>query len=224
MTSINMAGEVDIGEVYRILKNHVTEYRIPSVDLIEQQTKDPFKILVSTILSARTQDRATREASGRLFSIAPTPERLERLSVREIELLIRPVGFYRQKARYLKQLPKALRKAGGIPQCIEELVKLPGVGRKTANLVVSVAFRKPGICVDTHVHRIMNRLGYVRTRNPHETEMALRGKLPRRYWMGINPILVAFGQNLCRPVSPKCGVCPVYQHCNRVGVKKSRRR
>ncbi len=219
-----MARRVDIGAVYRILKRHVSTYRMPVVDLIEQQTKDPFKILVSTILSARTQDKATRDASQRLFSRAPTPGKLEKLSTKEIELLIRPVGFYRQKAKYLKQLPEILREAGGIPTCIEELVKLPGVGRKTANLVVSVAFRKPGICVDTHVHRIMNRLGYVKTKTPLETEMALRRKLPRRYWMGINPMLVAFGQNLCRPISPKCGICPIYQHCNRVGVSRLQRR
>lgn len=219
-----MAREVDIREVYRILKSHVSTYRTPSVDLIEQQTRDPFRILVSTILSARTQDKATREASQRLFKRISTSDGLKNLSVKEIERLIYPVGFYRQKARYLKQLPEALMKAGGIPQCIDELVKLPGVGRKTANLVVSVAFRKPGICVDTHVHRIMNRLGYVRTRNPLKTEMALRGRLPRRFWMGINSMLVAFGQNLCRPVSPKCGVCPIYEHCNRVGVSRSQRR
>jgi len=219
-----MAGKVDIRAVYRILKNHVSTYRIPSVDMIERQTKDPFRILVSTILSARTQDKATREASHRLFKRISTPEELEILSVREIEILIRPVGFYRQKARYLKQLPEALREAGGIPQCIDGLVKLPGVGRKTANLVVSVAFKKPGICVDTHVHRIMNRLGYVKTKTPFETEMALRGKLPRRYWIGINSMLVAFGQNLCRPISPKCRICPVYEHCNRVGVSKSQMR
>jgi endonuclease III len=219
-----MARGVDIGAVYRILKGHVSTYRMPVIDLIEKQTKDPFKILVSTILSARTQDRATREASQRLFKRISTPDGLENLSVKEIEKLIYPVGFYKQKARYLKQLPEALRKAGGIPQCIDELVKLPGVGRKTANLVVSVAFRKPGICVDTHVHRIMNRLGYVRTKTPFETEMALRRRLPRRYWTGINSMLVAFGQNLCRPVYPRCSICPVYQHCNRVGVNKSQRR
>lgn len=215
-----MARKVDIDTVYRILSRHVPGYRVPVVDLIEMQTGDKFMVLVSTILSARTKDEVTEGASERLFSRARNPEELRMLSVREIEDLIRPVNYYKTKAANLKRLPDALEEFGGeIPGSIEELVRLPGVGRKTANLVVAVAFRRPAVCVDTHVHRIMNRLGYVKTKTPLETEMALRKKLPRKYWITINSMLVAFGQNLCRPLSPRCGECPIYKHCNRVGVK-----
>ena len=216
--------KVDIAAVYDILKREVAHYKVPVVDLIQMQTKDPFKVLITTIMSARTKDATTVGAAERLFASVKKAEDLEKLSTKEIEKLIYPIGFYKNKARFLKQLPQVLKEEfnGRIPQTIEQLVKLPGVGRKTANLVVAVAFEKPAVCVDTHVHRIMNRLGYVKTKTPFETEMALRKKLPLQYWETINSMLVAFGQNLCTPISPHCSRCPIRQYCNRVGVTKSR--
>ena len=210
-----------IDKILAVLKMEVAGYRVPVVDLIDVQTRDPFKVLVATILSARTQDRTTAQACRRLFSRVRGPRDLERLGRLEIEKLIYPVGFYRTKAACLKELPGALRdKFGGrVPSTVEELLELPGVGRKTANLVVAVGFDKPAVCVDVHVHRIMNRLGYVKTKTPFETEMALRRKLPVKHWTTFNSILVAFGQNICRPVAPKCPVCPIYRACKRVGVK-----
>jgi len=212
--------KIDIGKIHDILRKHVLKYRVPVVDFIEIQTKDPFKILVSTILSARTKDETTVAACKKLFSKINKVTALEKLSQKQIEKLIYPVGFYKTKAKHLKQLPKVLKKefGGKIPRTIDGLLKLPGVGRKTANLVVVIAFRKPGVCVDTHVHRIMNRLGYVRTKNPHETEMALRKKLPKKYWRTFNSIIVAFGQHLCRPISPQCEICPIKKYCNRIKV------
>ncbi len=196
----------------------------PIVDLIAVQTKDPFKVLVATILSARTKDEVTAKAAGRLFATAPDCEALARLSVEEINKLIYPVGFYKAKAGYLAQLPRALANfAGQVPDAIDDLVTLPGVGRKTANLVRSVAFGKPAICVDTHVHRITNIWGYVQTKTPLETEMALRDQLPGQYWLTINSILVAFGQAICKPVAPHCDVCPVDQLCPKIGVKPRKR-
>lgn len=212
---------VDIDKVCAILKREVAHYRVPIVELVQIQTKDPFKVLVATILSARTKDQTTTEACRRLFKIIKKPHDFDKLPVKQVEKLIFPVGFYHNKARFLKALPKALDDLydGRVPHTIDELLKLPGVGRKTANLVVAVAFDKPAICVDVHVHRISNRLGYVRTKTPFETEMALRKKLPKRYWTTYNSILVAFGQHLCRPVNPKCDICPVYRYCARVGVR-----
>lgn len=217
-------GEPDINVIYRILKKYVRSFKLPIVDAVEKKTGSPFYVLVSTILSARTKDKTTAVASKRLFKKAGTARDLEKLPVKEIEKLIYPVGFYKNKAKLLKKLPKALREKfnGKIPETVEELVKLPGVGRKTANLVVVIAFKKPAVCVDTHVHRIMNRLGYVKTKTPLETEFILREKLPKRYWTTINSILVAFGQNHCLPVSPYCSTCPVRKYCNHVKVKKSR--
>ncbi len=190
------------------------------VDLIAAQTSDPFKVLVATILSARTKDEVTAAASRRLFERAGTPQELAELSVAELEQLIYPVGFFRNKARHLSQLPEALatRFQGVVPSEIEDLVTLPGVGRKTANLVRTVAFSLPAICVDTHVHRIMNIWGYVETTTPLQTEMALRKKLPEQYWLSFNSILVAFGQGICRPVAPHCDACCISEYCPRLGV------
>jgi endonuclease-3 len=187
-------------------------------------TRDPFLTLVGCLLSLRTKDETTGPAAARLFALAHTPAALERLPVRRIERAIYPVGFYRTKARTLRRLSRELRlrHAGRVPDTLEALLALPGVGRKTANLVLTHAFRRPGICVDTHVHRITNRWGYVRTRTPHETEMALRRQLPRRHWLEINELLVALGQTICRPVSPRCSVCPVTFYCARVGVERWR--
>ena len=181
-------------------------------------------MLIACILSLRTQDTTTGPAAARLFALADTPAAMLKLTVRQIERAIYPVGFYRTKARGILRICADLleRFGGAVPSTIDALLTLAGVGRKTANLVVTLGFNKPGICVDTHVHRISNRLGYVRTRTPEETEMALRGKLPRRYWIGYNDLLVTFGQNVCAPISPKCSTCPVRALCPRVGVTTSR--
>ncbi len=216
---------VDISRLIDTIEIAVKNYPVPVVDLIQVQTRDPFKVLVATILSARTKDETTAKASKRLFKKAPDLKSLAGLSEKEIEKLIYPVGFYRSKAGYLAKLPEALKAfCSSIPDDIDSLVTLPGVGRKTANLVVSVAFKKPAICVDTHVHRIMNIWGYVRTKNPLETEMALRKKLPKPYWLKVNGILVAFGQSLCRPVSPCCSQCPVEDVCPKTGLSRKKRR
>jgi endonuclease-3 len=181
-------------------------------------------VLVACLLSLRTQDTTTAPAAARLFALADTPAAMRRLTTRQIERAIYPVGFYRTKARVILDLCGDLleRFDGRVPADLDALLTLKGVGRKTANLVVTLGFNAPGICVDTHVHRISNRLGYVRTRTPDETEMALRAKLPRRYWIGYNDLLVTFGQNVCAPVSPKCSACPVRALCRRVGVTTAR--
>ncbi len=216
--------EVDISKVFKILSEEFKNHNTPIVDLIQIQTKDPFKVLIATILSARTGDRTTANACKNLFLKVNKYKDLEKLDVKEIEKLIYPVGFYHTKAIHLKELPKILEKefGGVVPSTIDELLKLPGVGRKTANLVVAVAFDKPAICVDTHVHKIMNRLGYIKTKTPLETEMKLRKILPEKYWTTINSILVAHGQHICRPISPKCSTCKIEKYCNKINVNKTR--
>jgi len=191
---------------------------------VAAERDDPFRVLIACLLSLRTKDETTGPAAARLFALADTPRAMLRLTPRQIERAIFPVGFYRTKARVILGVCRDLlaRFDGRVPDDIDALLTLKGVGRKTANLVVTQGFNKPGICVDVHVHRISNRLGYVKTRNPEETEMALRGRLPRRYWIGYNDLLVAFGQNICQPVSPKCSVCPVSRACPRLGVTRSR--
>jgi endonuclease III len=186
--------------------------------------RDPFRVLVGCLLSLRTKDETTGPASARLFALADTPEHLLALPLRTIERAIYPVGFYRTKARVLHRVCRDLieRFDGRVPSDLDALLTLHGVGRKTANLVVTFAFGLPGICVDTHVHRITNRLGFVRTRTPDETERALRRRLPQRYWIGLNDLLVSFGQNLCRPTSPHCSRCPVRALCARIGVRRAR--
>jgi len=211
---------LNIDKVYKALKKEFEKFQTPIVDTIEAQTKDPFKILVTTILSARTKDETTSKVVKTLFSVIEKPEDFEKYTFEEIEELIYPVGFFRNKAIHLKRLPKILKEKFNniIPDEIEDLIKLPGVGRKTANLVRTIAFKKPAICVDVHVHRITNRLGYVQTKTPFETEMALRNKLPKKYWLMFNSYLVAFGQNHCTPRNPKCSSCVIYDECERVGV------
>ena len=191
---------------------------------VADDTGDPFRVLIACILSLRTQDTTTGPAAARLFAQAATPAAMLRLPAARIARLIYPVGFYRTKARVILGICRDLieRFGGRVPDTIDELLTLNGVGRKTANLVVTMGFNKPGICVDTHVHRISNRLGYVRTRTPEETEVALRRRLPRRYWIGYNDLLVAFGQNVCTPISPRCSTCPVTALCRRVGVTSAR--
>lgn len=218
-----MKMEFDIDLILAMLAKEVADYKVPVVDLIAVQSRDPYQVLVATILSARTKDETTAGAAARLFNKAPDLESLAALSEEEIARLIYPVGFYRNKAGYLARLPKAVQAMGGvIPAEVESLTRLPGVGRKTANLVVSVAFHKPAICVDTHVHRIMNVWGYVQTRTPLETEMALRAKLPEQHWLTVNSILVAFGQGTCRPISPHCDRCVILQYCPQIGVTPRR--
>ena len=213
-----------IAKIHEILSKEFKTYNAPVVDLIKIQTNDPFKVLVATILSARTNDKTTVEACKKLFSKVNKIDDLNNLSKKEIEKLIYPVGFYHTKAEHLKQLPLALKEKFNniIPQSVDELIQLPGVGRKTANLVVAIAFEKPAVCVDTHVHRIMNIFGYVKTKKPFETEMALRKKLPIKYWTTINSILVAHGQHICKPISPFCSKCKIEKLCPKIGVTKKR--
>jgi endonuclease-3 len=199
-------------------------WRPTAIALVAGRERDPFRVLIACLLSLRTRDETTGPASDRLFALADTPAAMLRLTPARIERAIFPVGFYRTKARVILGVCRALleRFDGRVPDSIEALLTLGGVGRKTANLVVSVGYGKPGICVDTHVHRISNRWGYVRTTTPAETEAALRARLPRRYWIPYNDLLVAFGQNVCLPVSPRCSICPVARLCPRVGIGRSR--
>ena len=209
-----------IHAIHRLLRKQFDSVDSPVARLMAARTNDPFRVLVTTILSARTKDETTGAAAQRLFSEVRSLSDLRTIPLGRLDLLIGKVGFHQVKARCLKQLPDTLDTlfGGTIPNTVEKLVQLPGVGRKTANLVVTDAFDKPGICVDVHVHRICNRLGLVKTRNPTETEMALRRLLPKKYWKTWNHYLVAFGQTVCRPVHPKCQGCPLYAHCRRVGV------
>jgi endonuclease-3 len=213
--------EQDIDKAVKILKREVKKWKVPIVGLVAERTGDPFLVLISCVLSLRTQDGTTAAASERLFSKASTPQALIKLPLERIERLIYPVGFYRVKAGNIKKISKKLIEEYGstVPDEIDELLKLPGVGRKTANLVVTVGYNKYGICVDTHVHRITNRWGYVETKTPDKTEFALREKLPRRHWKIINDLLVTYGQNLCRPIGPRCGECKIYDYCDRIGVE-----
>ncbi len=213
-----------IHDVIPILRQEVKKYVEPAVTQISKQEKDPFKVLISTVLSFRTKDETTLPASRRLFAVADTPQDMIKLTEEQIAELIYPVGFYRQKAKYVLSICHDLitKYNGKVPDTIEELLTLKGVGRKAANLVVTVGYGKPGICVDTHVHRISNRWGYVKTKNPDETEFALRQVLPKEYWIEYNELLVVFGQNVCTPISPKCSQCPISQYCKKIGVDKHR--
>ena len=219
------SGGASITWVMRTLARAIAGMELPAIEKISDAHKtDPFKILVGTLLSARTQDATTHAASARLFRAARTPRAMAKLSVEEIERLIYPVSFYRNKARYVKATCEALvsEHGGIVPNTMEALVRLPGVGRKTANLVMTLAFAsRKNICVDIHVHRISNRLGWVTTRHPEETEMALYRVTPKRWWPFINLYLVTWGQNVCRPVYPRCGACVLSRHCPRVGVMAS---
>ncbi len=207
-----------------ILRETTRGWIAPYVTGLSQGSRDPFRILIATILSLRTKDTTTALAAPRLFALADTPEKMLNLTPRQIEEAIYPVGFYRTKARNILAVCRELveRYEGRVPDDIDELLTLAGVGRKTANLVVTLGYGKPGICVDTHVHRITNRWGYIKTKTPTETEMALRANLPTEYWLEINDLLVALGQNICHPTSPRCSICPLYPYCDRVGVIHSR--
>ena len=215
----------DIHAVMRLLEAEMKQFGLPPVSaMAEEDVVDPFKILVSTIISARTKDEVTGPATERLFALADSPEAMRKLPEEEIEKAIFPAGFYHTKARAIRKASQELAARFGsrVPDSIEALLTLPGVGRKTANLVVTLAHNKAGICVDTHVHRITNRWGYVKTKTPYETEQALRAKLPKKLWIAINTILVMHGQNICKPISPFCSRCPVFRYCDRAGVTKSR--
>ena len=211
----------------RALSQAVTGLELPAVEKISnEQAEDPFQILIATVLSARTQDATTHAASSRLFKAARTPKAMASLPAKDIERLIYPVSFYRHKARYVKACCEMLvtRWAGKVPSTMNDLVTLPGVGRKTANLVMILGFRSlENICVDTHVHRISNRLGWVRTALPDETEQALYRVTDRRWWPYVNLYLVTWGQNVCRPVHPRCGDCAIRRECPRIGVRKTQR-
>lgn len=197
---------------------------LPSVSAIARRNHDPFRVLVATMISLRTKDEVTRRASEALLSLAPTPARLAALPVDRIARSIYPAGFYRTKAGHLREVARLLlqRHAGNVPDDMEALLQLPGVGRKTANLVRNLGFGLPGICVDTHVHRISNRMGWVRTRTPEQTEQALMQILPRRYWIGVNELLVRYGQAVCTPLSPRCSSCPASRWCRQAGVGRTR--
>ena len=216
--------ERDVDATMRAIGRAIKGLELPAVEKIsEEQAEQPFQILIATLLSARTQDATTHAASTRLFNRARTPRSMARLTVREIESLIYPVGFYRTKAEHVKACCQMLvtRFGGRVPGTMEELVTLPGVGRKTANLVLILAFNsRRNICVDVHVHRISNRLGWVQTRDPEETEQALYATAPKRWWPLVNLYLVTWGQNVCRPVHPRCGDCAVASRCPRIGVRK----
>lgn len=206
-----------------IIKREIKRFKTPYVTEVSWMG-EPFKVLVSCILSLRTKDDATRKASIALFKKADTPLKISRLRASTIERTIYPVGFYRNKARTIKDIGAVLFKHydSTVPDSVDGLLRLKGVGRKTANLVVTMGYGKPGICVDTHVHRIVNRWGLVKTNSPEETEFALRRRLNKRYWITLNNLLVTYGQNVCAPVSPFCGTCRVSAYCGKIGVKRSR--
>jgi endonuclease-3 len=211
----------DIHRVVSILRKEIRQWTAP---VIGQYAETPFTVLISCLLSLRTQDATTLAASDRLFAIAHDPKTMLETDVRTIRKAIYPVSFYRVKSITIHQICRHLfdRFEGNVPSDIDDLLTLPGVGRKTANIVVTIAFHKKGIAVDTHVHRISNRWGYVRTKTPDDTEMALRRKLPKRYWLEFNDLLVAYGQNLCKPISPFCSHCKIAMYCRKVGVKARR--
>lgn len=213
-----------VSVLIKTLRREAPSWNAPIVTLVATHTRDPFQTLISCILSLRTKDETTAVATKRLFERASTPEAMLKIPVRQLERLIFPVGFYRTKARVIRGISSDLkaRYGGKVPDDLDALLTLKGVGRKTANLVVTEAFRKPGICVDTHVHRISNRWGLVETTTPDKTEMALREVLPRRHWLEYNSLLVAFGQTLCHPTSPWCSRCPIEHRCPRLGVVRSR--
>jgi endonuclease-3 len=214
----------NISQVIKILRHEMKAWPDPSVTLVGKKWKSPFLVLISCILSLRTKDQTTLPASERLFKLADTPEKMLKLSVKAIEKAIFPVGFYRTKAQTILGICRDLIEKFNhqVPDEIDVLLTFKGVGRKTANLVLTEGFGKLGVCVDTHVHRISNRLGYVKTNMPDETETVLRQKLPREFWIEYNALLVTWGQNVCKPISPLCSRCEIRQFCAKKGVEISR--
>jgi endonuclease III len=215
----------DIHQIIAILRASAQAWRLPVIDEMAQKAqRSPYQILITTILSLRTKDTLTEKIAPKLFTLANNPRGMVGHSAAEIAQVIYPVGFYNTKAQNIIAISQKLIDDydGQVPDNLDELLKLPGVGRKTANLVLTAGFNKPGICVDTHVHRISNRWGYVQTKTPEQTEFALRDKLPPEYWLEYNGLLVSMGQNLCAPLSPWCSRCPVSQFCDQVGVERRR--
>lgn len=213
-----------IDRMIRRVARYIERCVVPYVSQEARSRRDPFRVLISCILSLRTKDETTAAASLRLFALADTPEALLDVSERKIAHTIFPVGFYNTKARHIRAICRRLieQYGGRVPDDMDRLLALPGVGRKTANLVLTIGFGKPGICVDTHVHRISNRWGWVNTKTPEQTEMALRELLPPRHWIHFNDLLVTFGQNCCKPISPHCNTCPVESDCPKIGVARHR--
>jgi len=209
--------------IIKLIEKQVKRFKVPSVTEISRGN-DPYLVLISCILSLRTKDKTTIEASRRLFKAADTPDKIIRLPRQRIEKLIYPVGFYRNKTKVIRDISAGIVNdfSGHVPDDLDSLLKFKGVGRKTANLVLGLGYNIPAICVDTHVHRISNRLGWVRAKKPEQTENALKKIIPSDYWIKLNTILVAFGQNICLPVSPFCSKCAVYRHCKRIRVNKFR--
>jgi endonuclease-3 len=216
--------ENKISDVIKILKKELAVGTMPIVSHLAENQRDPFMILISTLLSLRTKDEVTEVATERLFALATTPAEMLKVPQTKIAKVIYPVGFYHVKARTIHSVCRDLinRFNSQVPDDLNELLSINGVGRKTANLVVTLAYGKEGICVDTHVHRFSNRLGYVKTKTPDETEFALRAKLPKRHWIIYNTVMVAFGRKTCKPISPLCSQCKVFKYCDRVGVGLSR--
>ncbi|MCA9405595.1 MAG: endonuclease III [Candidatus Omnitrophica bacterium] len=214
----------NIDQVVKILKKELKDLPDPSVTLVGKRWKSPFLVLISCIMSLRTKDETTLPASERLFALADTPETMLKLTTKQIEKAIYPVGFYKTKAKTIQGICKDIltKFDGNVPDDIDTLLTMKGVGRKTANLVLTEGFGIPAICVDTHVHRISNRFGYVQTKVPDETEMVLRKQLPKKHWIEYNALLVTYGQNICKPISPLCSGCGVSKYCARVGVTVSR--
>ena len=214
----------DIHRIIRTLQRTSRQWNPTAVSAVAQDSRDPFQVLISCLISLRTKDAVTAEASARLFRLARTPDGMRELPVARIARAIYPAGFYRTKANTIKGISRTLleKHDGRVPDDLETLLTLKGVGRKTANLVLTVGYGKPGICVDTHVHRISNRLGIVKTKTPEQTETALLQVLPSRYWILLNDLLVTFCQNVCKPISPLCSACPVNTLCPQIGVGKHR--
>ena len=205
-------------EIEKIVDN-LKKAKQPQSDFVKlmENFNDPFLVLISCILSLRTNDKTTYPATLRMLKLGKTPEDFTKVKIEELEKAIYPVGFYTNKAKQIIDIKELVSKYNSrVPETIEELLRFKGVGRKTANLVLSEGFKKPAICVDIHVHRITNRIGYVTTKNPEETEFALRDKLPQKYWLDINSLLVTHGQNVCKPINPKCGECPINEYCNKI--------
>lgn len=213
-----------LDKVLTILREEYKTWNVPIVTLIAERSRDPYQVLISTLLSLRTKDEVTTKASAQLFAKANDPSAMLKITAEEIQKLIYPVGFYKRKAENILRVSQILidKYRSRVPDDLDTLLELPGVGRKTANLVITLGFGKQGICVDTHVHRISNRFGYVKTKSPDETEFVLRDKLPEKWWIPINDILVAFGQGLCKPISPWCSKCRVNDLCEKNGVGKFR--
>lgn len=214
----------DFIKIIKILIKTTDKFKTPSVTQIKEELKDPFKVLVSCILSLRTKDEITYPASIKLFRVAKTPKQIANMPLAQLKKIINPVNYYKTKAERIKKIAQTIHKKykNKVPDDFEELMKFKGVGRKTANIVITYGFGKEGIAVDTHVHRISNRLGWVKTKTPNNTEFALKKLLPKKYWYWVNELFVRHGQNICRPISPFCSKCPVDKYCSKVCVKTSR--